>query len=198
MAKYNHIENIPAKVFFQILQSKDYQQLKPKPREKDLDKIFMSIYDEYFLRSENDQAKEFLRLQNVLLVNAYKISILKQSLAFYFYNQTTKEMRHEFIEALKTGFNIHVDETLPFIDEVRRLLDIELGILQNEISLAKIELETMKGGSQSKEFDFYDAIIGLSNVLTGNSLIKDDMTLAIYVALEKSARKQIEHQTKKS
>ena len=78
MPKYSTIENIPAKTFFEILKSKDYQLLCPKPKEKDLDKLFLSIYDDYFLRSDNEQAKEFLRLQNELIANEYKINVLKQ------------------------------------------------------------------------------------------------------------------------
>jgi len=197
MPKYNHIENIPAKTFFEILKSKNYQLLCPKSKETDLDKVFLSIYDDFFIRSENHQATEFLRLQNEIISNEYKINILKQSLSFYFYNQTTKEMRSEFIVALKKGFRIVIDESLPFIDEVKRVLNIEIGILENEVSLAKNSLKDMSKGPNDKEFDFYDNMIGLSNVLTGNTLIKDDMTLAIYVALEKAAKKQIENSNKK-
>jgi hypothetical protein len=196
MPKYNHIENIPAKIFFDIVKTKDYQKLKPKPKEKDLDKVFLSIYDDYFIRSENDKAKQFLELQNKLLANEFKISILKQSLAFYFYNQTTKEMRDQFIVAVKTGFGIEINPELPFIDEVKRLLNIEIGILENESSRAKIRIEEMNTSSQTNDFDFYDAMINLSNILVGNSLIKDDITLAVYVALEKSSRKVIANSNK--
>ena len=106
-------------------------------------------------------------------------------------------MRQEFIAALKKGFRIVIDESVPFIEEVKRVLDIEIGILENEISLAKIGLKEFTKGDNNKEFDFYDTMVGLSNVLTGNTLIQHDMTLAVYVALEKSAKKQIEQLNKK-
>lgn len=197
MPKYNSIDNIPAKVFFEILKTKDYTLLQPRWMEKNLDQVFMSVYDDYFLRSENEQAKEFLRIQNELIANEYKVNILKQSLSFYFYNKTTEQMRKDFIKALKKGFRIVIDETVPFIEEVQRVLNIEIGILENEISMCKIGLQELNKGGQSKEFDYYDSLVGLSNVLTGNTLVKDDITLAVYVSLEKSAKKQIESQNKK-
>lgn len=197
MPKYNSIDNVPAKVFFEILKTKDYTLLQPRWREKNLDQVFMSIYDDYFLRSENEQAKEFLRIQNELIANEYKVNILKQALSFYFYNKTTEQMRKDFVKALKKGFRIVIDESVPFIEEVQRVLNIEIGILENEISMCKIGLQELNKSGQSKEFDFYDNITGLANVLTGNNLIKDDMTLAVYVSLEKSAKKQIESQNKK-
>lgn len=197
MPKFNSIDNIPAKLFFEILRTKDFKLLQPKWREKNLDKVFMSIYDDYFIRSENEQAKEFLRLQNELLANEYKVNILKQSLAFYFYNKTTEQMRKDFIEALKKGFRIVIDESVPFIEEVQRVLNIEIGILENEISMSKIGLKEFKKGGEDKDFDYYDSLVGLSNVLTGNTMINDSITLAVYVSLEKSAKKQIENANKK-
>jgi len=192
MALYNNIENIPAKTFFHIMKTKDFQQLKPKPREKGLDKVFLSIYDDYFIQSDNEQAKEYLRQQNEIINIEYKISVLKQSLAFYFYNMTTEEMRMDFIKAIKTGFNIVIDSSKPFIDEVKRVLEIEIGILKNDLTTAKINLESLKISNSESDFNYYDDITGIANVLTGNSLVKDDMTLSVYVAVKKSAIKQVE------
>jgi len=60
MPKFNNIYTIPAKTFFDILQTRNYQLLKPKPREKGLEAVFMAIYDEYFIKSDNHEAKEYL------------------------------------------------------------------------------------------------------------------------------------------
>ena len=61
MCKYNSIDNIPAKTFFDILHSKDYQLLKPKPSEDGLEKIFTDIYDDFFVKSDNYEAKQYLK-----------------------------------------------------------------------------------------------------------------------------------------
>jgi hypothetical protein len=46
--------------------------------------------------------------------------------------------------------------------------------------------------SQNKDFDYFENICSLSGVLENNSLLKEDMTLAVYVALEKLAKRKVE------
>lgn len=192
MPKYDSIETIPAKVFFDILKTKDYQQLKPKPKEKGLEEVFMQIYDDYFLKSDNQTAKEYLRLQAEMMANAYKIDVLRSSLAFYYYEKTTKEMRMAFIEAVKKGYGIIINPDVPFVDEVKRILDIEIGLLENEIAIVKMQMDSIKSGNKTEEGDFYDRIVSLANALPNNSLINDKMVLSVFVALEKSAYKKSE------
>jgi hypothetical protein len=197
LPKYNHITNIPAKVFFQTLKDKNYQNLKPKPSEQGLEAVFMSIHDDFFLQSDNEEAKEYLRVIKDVSKYEYQIAVLKQALHFYFYNKTTEQMRLEFIEALKKGYNIRIDKDKPFTEEVHRVLTTDLGIIQNDLSIAKIELEQMTKKSQAKDFDYYEQIGVLSTVLPNNALLKENMTLAVYVALEKQAKKVTEQQNKK-
>lgn len=197
MPKYNSIDTIPAKVFFEILKSKNFQLLKPKPREKGLEQVFTQIYDDFFIKSDNVEAKRYLELNTEIAFLLYKKQTLKQCLAFYLYNRTTKEMREEFAESLKEGFGIILDLSVPFIDEVQRILSIEIGIIENDLEFAKTSLNSMIKTSQSKDFDYYEEIGVLSQVLPNNSLLKEDMTLAIYISLEKLAKKVVEQQNKK-
>lgn len=197
MPKYNSIDTIPAKVFFNILKTKDFQQLKPKPKEKGLEEIFMSIYDEFFLKSDNPEANRYLELHKEISFFHYKIATLKQSLHFYFYNRTTKEMREDFAKSLKEGFGIELNLEVPFIDEVQRVLSIEIGIIENDLNMAKIEFDSMVNKSKNKDYDYYEELGVLSQVLPNNSLLKEEMTLAIYVSLEKLAKKVVEQQNKK-
>jgi hypothetical protein len=134
MPKYHNIETIPANVFFTILETKNFQLLKPKPKEKDLEAVFMSIYDDYFVKSNNHQANEFLRLRNEISFLEYKKAVIKQTLAFTFYNKTTKQMRLDILKALKEGCDIDIDPNLPFVCEVERVLSIEIGILENDLN----------------------------------------------------------------
>lgn len=191
MPKYNHIDNIPAKVFFRILETKDLQQLKPKSREKGLDVVFSSIYDDFFKQSDNDEAKEYLRLHNEILILEYKINVLKQTIAFYYNNKTTKQMRVDFIESLKEGFGIEIDIEKDFVSEIHRVVTVELGYLENDLTFAKSEFQSMTKKSKGKEFNYYDSIVAMGNVLQGNGLLKENMTLATYVACENQAKKAI-------
>ena len=197
MPKYNSIDTIPAKIFFDILRTKDFQQLKPKPKEKGLEEIFMSIYDEFFLKSDNPEANRYLELNKEISFLQYKIATLRQALHFYFYNRTTKEMREEFAKSLKDGFGIELNLEVPFIDEVQRVLSIEIGIIENDLNMAKIEFDSMVKKSKSKDYDYYEEIGVLSQVLPSNSLLKENMTLAVYISLEKLAKKVVEQQNKK-
>jgi len=51
--------------------------------------------------------------------------------------------------------------------------------------------------SQGKDYDYFDSIGALSNILPNNSLLREEMTLAVYVTLEKLANKVIAQQKKK-
>jgi hypothetical protein len=197
LPKFNNISNIPAKTFFEILKSKNYQLLKPKPREKDLEQVFISIYDDFFIKSDNHEAKRYLDLTKDIAFYKYKIATLKQSIHFYFYNKTTEKMRLDFIEAMRKGYGIEINKDVPFIEEVQRVLTIEIGIINNDLNFAQIEFDEMINKSKDKDFDYYDSIGALSNVLPNNSLLKEDMTLAVYVTLEKQAQRIVEQNKKK-
>jgi hypothetical protein len=194
MPKYNSVENIPAKTFFEILKTKNYQLLKPKPSEKGLEAVFMDIYDNFFIGSDNYEAKEYLRLTKDISFYKYKIATLKQAVHFYYYNQTTKQMREDFIKALKDGYGIVFDIEADFAEEVKRVLTLEVGLIENDLAIAEIEFSKMIKKSQSKDFNYFEAVVGLGNILQGNALVKEEMTLAVYMACEKSAKKLVEQQ----
>jgi hypothetical protein len=197
MPKYTNISNIPAKVFFEILKTKNYQLLKPKPKEKGLEEIFISIYDEFFIKSDNLEAKRYLELnKNIAFLN-YKIAIIKQTLAFLYYSTTTRQMRIDYLEALKIGCGIEINVDVDFSDEVKRILSENIGWIENDLAFDEQELKEMLNKSQNKDYDYYDSIGVLSNVLPNNSLLKEDMTLAVYITLEKLAQKLQSQQNKK-
>ena len=189
MPKYNSISTLPAKTFFSILESKNYQLLKPKPREKGLEQIFVSIYDEFFVKSDNHEANEYLKLTKDIAYLTAKIAYLKQALHFYFYNQTTEQMRLDFIEALKVGYDIVIDTELPFIDEVQRVLSVEVGIIQNDLTMAEMAYKGMTKKSQAKAFDYEKQIVAIENVIGRN--INDGIMLDKYIAYEKQAQEKV-------
>ncbi len=197
MPKYNNTTNIPAKVFFEILKTKNYQLLKPKPKEKGLEEIFISIYDDFFIKSDNLEAKRYLELnKNIAFLN-YKIAIIKQTLAFLYYSTTTRQMRIDYLEALKIGCGIEINVDVDFSDEVKRILTENIGWIENDLAFDEAELKEMLNKSQNKDYDYYDSIGVLSNVLPNNSLLKEDMTLAVYITLEKLAQNIVSQQNKK-
>lgn len=197
LPKYNSIDTIKAKVFFEILKTKNYQLLKPKPKEKGLEEIFIAIYDEFFIKSDNDEAKRYLELNKNIAFLHYKIAIIKQTLAFLYYSTTTREMRIDYLEALKIGCGIEINDDVDFSYEVKRILTENIGWIENDLAFDEAELKEMLSKSQNKDYDYYDNIGVLSNILPNNSLLKEDMTLAVYITLEKLAQKVVSQQNKK-
>jgi hypothetical protein len=189
MPKYDSIQNIPADVFFEIKKTNNLQLLKPKPSEKDLEKVFELIDDDFFTRSKNAEAKRYLYLFSRINYLNFKIATLKTTLHSYYYNETNLEMREELAKALKEGYNIDLDLTVSFGQEVLRILNVEIGIIKNDLSEAQTEYDNLIKKSQSKTtFDYFKSLVDLSTALPNNSLIKDKMTLLIYVELCNKAK----------
>jgi hypothetical protein len=182
-------------VFFKTLKDRNYQNLKPKPKQKGLEAVFMAIHDDFFLKSDNPEANEYLRIIKDIAFLEYKIANLKQALHFYFYNKTTEQMRSDFINALKKGYGIVINKEAPFIEEVHRVLTTEIGIINNDLSIAKIEFEAMTKKSEAKAFDYQEQIVTIEQVI-GRS-IKDGIMLDKYIAYEKQAKAVSELNNKK-
>lgn len=196
MPKYNAVSNIPAKLFFDVLSEKDFKLLEPleTETEEEVEQVFVAIYDEYFVKSENPKSKEFLRLRQEIAFLTYKIESIVQVLDFLLFNTTTKEMRTMLLESLiAIGININLENT--FHDEVQNVLQVELGIIQNDLNFAKIDLENLSKENQDKVFSFYESLVGLESVHERS--LDDEMVLAKYIEYEKLAIKKAEIQKKK-
>ena len=197
MPKYHSISTIPAKVFFSILKSKDYQQLKPKPREKGLEQVFMDIYDNYFLLSDNYESKEYLRVTVELAKLEYKKATLMQIMHLYFNYPITKGMIDSLKVTLKKVFQIDLDLSKPLLNEIERIVTIEKGIIENDIVILKTDFDRMVKDSQTKAMEFTDELASLGQVLQGNNLVREGVMLDTYISLTKTAKKMVEQQNKK-
>lgn len=195
MPKYNSINNIPAKIFFDILHEKDFSLLEPTEDEEGLDEVFSNIYDDYFLKSDNPRSKRFLELEQEIKFMEYKIQSIVQVLDFLVFNKTTAEIRKTLLDALiSIGVNINLETE--FIDEVKNVLNVELGILQNDLSFLTIEMQEMKNENKDGVFDFYESLVGLESVM--ERTLEDSMVLAKYVEYEKLAMKKADAIKKQS
>lgn len=191
MPKYDSYDNIPAKVFFDILETQDYQLLKPKPKENkkdDLKALFMHIYDRFYLESNDKEAKRYLDLTKSIAVLEYKIDLVRKVLHLLHYYPKTRKLQSDLVKALKVGCGIEIDEKNQFADEVLRVLNVDLGILQTDLDFYKAEFAEMIRVSKSKDYTYFDSLVDLSEALPNNALLKESMLLATYVALKKKAK----------
>jgi hypothetical protein len=191
MPKYNHIDNIPSKVFFEILKSKDFQLLKPKPKEKDLEAVFMQIYDDWFTKSNNSEAKDYIDLRNKIGFLKYKIATIKSTIAFIYYNAVTESMLNDIVEALEKGCDIVINTKNAMTDEVSEVLRVQVGSLEFELKELETEFEQITNNKKGQEMDFYQSIAYLSEALPNNPLLKENMTLAVHVSLENLVKEKI-------
>ena len=194
MAKYNSIENIPAKLFFDVLHSKDYTLLVAEQENEDLEAVFSTIYDDFFVKSDNKEAKRYLELTFNVNLLSYKIETIKQVMHFLYYNPVTDEMKEKLTTALKKGCGIYFDKDAEWGEEVLRVLQVECGIIENDLTMATLELQKFFGKENKNEFDFFQSIVGLSNIHNRN--IDETITLAMYIAIENSGKNIIKIQRK--
>lgn len=197
MPKYNSVNNIPAKLFFDVLHNKDFSLLEPLENETDveLEEVFVSIYDDYFVKSENHKSKSFLELRQQVAFITYKIESIVQVLDFLMFNVTTAEIRKELIEALIfIGVNINIENN--FLEEIPTILQVELGVLQNDLNFAKMELDNINSENTEHVFNFYESLVNLESVHERN--LNDEMVLAKYLVYEQLAVKKAELQKQKN
>jgi len=192
MSKYNSINNLSAKLFFDILETKDFNLLEPIEGE-DAEEVFVAIYDDYFVKSNNYRSNEFLRLRQEIDFMEHKIKSVVQVLDFLMFNETDLEIRNTLLQALK-DIGIGIDLDGKFEDEIRNVLQVELGVLQNDLNISKIELENLSKENKDSVFNFYETLVGLESIHERS--LDDAMVLAKYIEYEKMANKKIEMQKK--
>lgn len=190
MPKYHDRHTIPARVFFEILKTKDFSMLLPEDGEtvEDLQRVFSQIYEDYFIADGNKEALHYLRAVGKIMALQYTIDVIKSTLEFLCVNKTTEQMRIDIIDALKEGCGIVIDKKADFLQEVHRVLNIEIGIMMNDLNFAKAEIKPYEI-SDADEFDFYEALVNIGGALPGQN-ISESMSLAMYQAFKKTAIKQ--------
>jgi hypothetical protein len=195
MPRFNSVNNIPARLFFEILHDKNFDLLEPTDGEEGLEEVFSLIYDEYFLKSDNPSSKRFLELQQEIKFMEYKIQSIVQMLDFLTFNKTTREIRKTLLESLiSIGVNINLEND--FIEEVKNVLNIEIGVISNDLSFLKIEMENMQNENKNGVFDFYSSLVGLESIMERS--LEDSMVLAKFIEYEKLAMKKADAQKKQN
>lgn len=199
--KYHSYHTIPAITFFEIRDTGNLQLMKPKPGTNTewLAKLFTEIYDDYFVKSNNQQAARYIELVNLTAFIKYKISALKSILQMHWEiepeiwnHPTVVNIRNQQITALNRHLDSPFDLDSDFDTEMQNALNISLGILQNEYNLANIELEQLRSQSSKSVFEFYDSLQAINEANMQN--LRGDALLPEYVAAEKSAVKKSEAQ----
>ena len=200
MPKYNSIDNLPAKVFFEILKTRDYQLLKPKPNEvtEDLETLFRTIQDSYFLALNDPKSILYLRLYNSVHFLNYKIELIDKVLRVINAYDTVgipKEEIEKLIDALAQGCKIRFDKSKPLTQEIERVLKVEIGILKNDLSITLSDVERMSNEGNKEEISYYKTFVSIQKVM--EIALNEKMVLAEYLEWSISAKQKVEQLNKK-
>lgn len=167
-----------------------------------LQPLYTKIYDEYFLKTDNKKANRFLELQNLLNFLPYKrksiqnvLQLLWETPSNLWHEPNIITIRHELIGKINEMLDEPIDIDADFTDEVSRVLNVELGILENEISEAEMEIEILRKEASKSVFDFYETLGNISDA-HGRTL-DERILLPMFVAEEKRAIKKAEAQKNK-
>lgn len=203
--RYDSYDTIPARVFFEIRETGNYQLMKPKPSTSTewLQRMFMQIYDDYFLKSDNKDAARYLELLEKEKALEVKISIFKLVLQFHWEtpqeiwnHPTVVKVRRSNIEKLNPYLDSPIDLDGDFDGEVQQALQVSIGIIENDLTEVQMELEGLRGQATKTVFEFYDSLQNIDEVNMQSS--DPNLLLPQYVAKERSAIRKMERQRLKN
>lgn len=197
ICKYYSYDVFPAKAFFDIRSAENFQLMRPKPgtSTEQLSELYMSIYDVFFERLDNKDAVRYIEIRNELAVlngNKKKIKNIlwidwKTPLNLWNVPEVI-EMRKERIADLNRTLDEPIDLEADSFTEMERVMNVEIGIIDDEISILTSELTKMQEDTEEVVYNYYADIVQLEEA-HGRTL-DEKMMLPKYVELVKLAVKK--------
>ena len=192
-SKYYKDLKVPASVFFEILDTNVLSLLviKGSPTVNQLEKAFSKIFDKYFEKKNDTSLKLILKTRKNIIRLYRKIAIIESVVLSLVKFKFPEEHVEKLIAGLRKG-GINIDETIDLDKELLRVLQIDL---EAERTMLLLEENNLKELTKGKKSSFEDGIVSIEGVL-GYSL-KEDITLAKYLAYEASVKNKIKQQKSK-
>lgn len=201
--KYHSYETFPARLFFEVKKNGNYQLMRAKNKvnDADLKAIFWQVYNDWFIKLENQDAEEYVRLTTTvecyeLLIPYFKnvLEILWEYPKEVYETKEGLEVWRSLVVAVNANLDVQIDIDGILVDEFDKALNVSIGIMENEMNEAKIALTGMQSKvAGGKEFDFYDELQSV-NEWNAPQSTSSECLLPEYVAAVKSAYKKGERQ----
>lgn len=171
--------------------------MRPKPgvSTEKLQEIYLAVFDEWFLKTDNPDAQRWLELRSILAIAEGKKHVIKTMLLLIWQtpeilwnDPIVSDMRKTQIAAV----NRFLDEPMPvegdFLEDLDRVLNVEIGIIENEINFAESEMKEITKNDTDAIYDFYKELQSLEEI-HGRTL-NEKMLLPMFVANKVSAIKK--------
>lgn len=185
---------IPARLFFDVMHTEDYQLLGTVGKE-DCEDAYDKIFDEYLQIMPNPRLISYVRRKSKVENIQLKITTIKSILAIIAFTSLTQAERDVIIDQLNSieGVKIRMSKDPKIIvSEIERIHTSVLGELRNILNM---ELEQLPKDTAKAKYVFEKDIVNLRLALDGMH-INDDINLYMFAELTKSAT-EISNQRKK-
>ena len=189
IAKLWHNGEMPARLFFEILTSKDMNLLKISEgtaKKKDLKRNWSKIYDEYFVLKNDPKLALIVRTQVDIAKLVRSIELTRQTL----YAICTIQFDNEQLATLagritEQGFYFDVENPL---DSVHRILQNEIPSIETSIEILKDNLKDLTEGVAAT---FEESCVACEG---WGYKIDENCSLRRYVAYEKAVKSKASKQ----
>lgn len=181
--------NIPAKLFFKVINTGDYTLLgKGKPNV--LEQSFYKILDEFCVIDDNKAIIEAYQKSAKAMVTRLQIALIKEYLYHLTFVKMSKDVQDMFIDKLNSisGVVIEFSKVKPLFEEINRVETKVIGRLINQMNIDEADSDK---GKKKAESNFYDELVNIINVLDMSN-VNEDISLYLFISLKKQARAKIE------
>lgn len=181
--KYYEDLSIPAKLFFDIIETGEVEKLviSGTPTENGLENAWDSIFDKYFAAREDGKLKLMMRTRGRIALLSQKLAVMQAVVRFMATYPLTKEERLEVVDKL-AEIGVKINKEAPIVDEIMKVLKNSIPALETRLRLEKHNLDELAKG---KKISYEKALVSMETCF-GYSL-SPDITLAKYLAYEEKA-----------
>lgn len=184
--------DIPAKLFFKVINTGDYSLLgKGNPEEQE--QAFNDIFDEYYILDGNKRVEASFKKSNRIAVLSMNIGFIESMIHAIACVPMIVSERLELIKILndtnliKPQFN--TDK--PILEEINRV-QLRVKAMKNELNII---LGSEKKTNDNVKYSFEKEVVSIENIL-GRGIDNNDLTLRKYIELKKSAVEKVNNQKK--
>lgn len=185
--------DIPAKLFFKILNTNDYYLLG-FDTEAENKHAFEQIFDEYHALTQSGKLKNDIELKKQIALLNYKIEVIETTLYVLLNFPMTKDQRQDIIVNLHSiGVTITPENNM--VEQINKIAEVSLGSMKTKL---KILVDQYDKRSKTKEVKttFEKMLVNIENVL--NRTIDEAITMRKFLALQESANERVrQHKMKK-